>query len=110
VGAAVVLAALWELSPARVRRLRRCHRTVPLAPRGWRADGDCALYGATTGLSCAAMCWALMAACAAFSHSLPVMAVLFGVQLSDRYQRRPSPVLAALAVLGVGLLTIGMRS
>lgn len=110
VGAAVVLAALWELSPARVRRLRRCHRTVPLAPRGWRADGDCALYGVTTGLSCAAMCWALMAACAAFSHSLPVMAVLFGVQLSGRYQRRPRPVLAALAVLGVGLLTIGLRS
>jgi len=108
VAAVVIAAALWELSPVRVRRLRRCHRTVPLAPRGWRADGDCAVYGVTTGLSCAAMCWALMAACAAFSHSLPVMAVLFGVQVSGRYQRRPSPALAALAVLGVGLFAIGM--
>jgi hypothetical protein len=33
-----------------------------------------------------------------------VMAVLFGVQASGRYQRRPSPFLAALAVLGVCLL------
>lgn len=110
VAAVGIVAALWEVSPAKARRLRRCHRTVPLAPRGWRADADCARYGLTTGLSCVAMCWALMAACAAFSHSLPVMAVLFGVQVSGRYQRRQrrsAPALAALAVLsvlGVGLL------
>lgn len=104
VGATVIVAALWEISPARIRRLRRCHRTVPLAPRGWRADADCALYGVTTGLSCVAMCWAIMAACVAFAHSLPVMAVLFGVQVSGRYQRRPVPALAALAVLAAGLL------
>jgi hypothetical protein len=34
------------------------------------------------------------------------MAVVFGVQVSDRYQRRPSPILAALAVLGVCLLSL----
>lgn len=104
----VVMAAavLWELSPVKRQRLRRCHRTVPLRPRGWRADADCAWYGVTTGLSCATMCWALMAACAAFAHSLLVMIVLFGVQLSGRYQRHPSPSLAALAVFGVCLVAI----
>jgi hypothetical protein len=30
----------------------------------------------------------------------------FGVQVSDRYQRRPSPVLATLAVLGIYLLSL----
>ncbi len=103
-GVAMVAAALWELAPIKRRRLRRCHRTVPLAPRGWRADVDCARYGVSTGLSCVTMCWALMVAATAFSHSLMVMTVLFGVQASGRYQRRPSPVLAALAVLGVCLL------
>jgi predicted metal-binding membrane protein len=103
-GVAMVAAALWEIAPLKRQRLRRCHRTVPLAPRGWRADADCARYGVSTGLSCVTMCWALMVAAAAFSHSIVVMSVLFGVQLSGRYQRRPSPILAALAVLGVCLL------
>ncbi len=103
---AMVAAVLWEVSPVKRQRLHHCHRTVPLAPRGWRADADCARYGVTTGLRCAVMCWALMAACAAFAHSFPVMIVLFGVQLSGRYQRYPSPVLAALAVVGVCLVAI----
>ena len=105
-GIAMIAAALWEIAPIKRRRLRRCHRTVPLAPCGWRADADCARYGVSTGLSCVTMCWALMVAAAAFSHSLMVMAVLFGVQASGRYQRRPSPVLAALAVLGACLLAL----
>ena len=101
---AMIAAVIWELAPIRQRWLRRCHHTVPLAPRGWRADADCARYGVTTGMRCAAMCWALMVACVAFAHSLAVMAVLFGVQLLGRYHRRPSPALAAAAVLGGCLL------
>jgi predicted metal-binding membrane protein len=104
-GVAMVAAALWEIAPIKWQRLRRCHRTVPLGPRGWRADADCAYYGVTMGFSCVTTCWALMVAAAAFSHSFMVMTVLFSVQLSGRYQRRPSPVLSALAVLGVCLLS-----
>jgi predicted metal-binding membrane protein len=109
-GVAMVAAALWEVAPIKRQQLRRCHRTVPLAPRGWRADADCAKYGVTTGFSCVTMCWALMVAAAAFSHSLMVMIVLFGVQMSGRYQRRPFPILAALAVLGVCLLSFATDS
>ncbi len=107
--AATAAAALWELAPAKRRWQRRCERTVPLAPRGWRADADCARFGALAGASCVPACWALMAACVVFAHSLPVMAVLFGVQLSGRYRRHPSPVPAALAVLGVCLLSLAAR-
>ena len=103
---AMVAAALWEIAPAKRQRLRRCHRTVPLAPRGWRANVDCARYGVTTGFSCVTVCWALMATSAAFSQSLAVMTLLFIVQMSGRYQQRPSPILAALAVLGVCLLSL----
>ena len=56
------------------------------------------------------MCWALMVTAAAFSHSFLVIAVLFGVQVSRRYKRRPSPVLAALAVLGACLLALAADS
>jgi predicted metal-binding membrane protein len=105
-GLVTATAVLWEISPGRKRRLRRCGLTVPLAPpRGWRADTACARYGVITGLSCVTTCWALMAAVAAFSHSVLVMAVVFGVQISDRYQRRPSPVSTSLAILGVCLLS-----
>jgi predicted metal-binding membrane protein len=104
-GLVMVMAVSWEISPGRRRRLRRCGLTVPLAPRGWRADTACVRYGVITGLSCVTTCWALMAAVAAFSHSVLVMAVVFGVQISDRYQRRPSPILTSLAILGVCLLS-----
>jgi predicted metal-binding membrane protein len=101
----MVVATSWEVSPTKRRRLRRCQRTVPLSPRGWRADSDCARYGVSTGLACVTTCWALMVAAAAFSHSLLVMAVLFGVQINGRYKRRPSLPLAALAVYGACLLS-----
>jgi predicted metal-binding membrane protein len=108
-GAVVAAAALWELAPARRRMLRRCHRMAPLAPGGWRAERDCAAFGAATGGACVATCWALMAACAAFAHSLPLMAVLFGVQLSARYREDRSAALAALAVAAACLLSIAAR-
>lgn len=104
--AGAVAAVSWELAPIKRRRLRRGHRTVSLAPRGWRADSDCARYGFTTGLACVTTCWALMAASAALTHSLVAMVVIFGVQLNGRYLRRPSPLLAALAVLAACLLSL----
>ena len=108
-GLVTAAAVLWEVAPGRRRLLHRCGRTMPLAPRGWRADADCARFGLRSGASCVAVCWALMAACVVFAHSLPVMAVLFGVQLSGRYRRDPSPALAALAVLGICLAALAAR-
>jgi len=103
VALAVAAAVLWELAPARGRRLARCERTVPLAPRGWRASRDCVRFGAERGVSCVATCWALMAACVAFAHSLPVMVILCAVRLAPHHQRLPS---RAFAVLGVCLAAV----
>lgn len=100
VGVTVAAAVLWELAPARRRHLARCERTVPLAPRGWRADRDCLRFGAERGVSCIATCWALMAVCVAFGHSVLVMAILFAVRLAPRHQHHAG---AALAVAGVCL-------
>jgi predicted metal-binding membrane protein len=103
VGVTVAAAVLWELAPARRRHLARCERTVPLAPRGWRAERDCLRFGAERGVSCIATCWALMAVCVAFGHSVLVMAILFAVRLVPRHPRHASP---ALAVAGVCLAAV----
>ena len=109
-GIAMIAAALWELAPTKERQLRRCDRRVPLEARGWRAGRDCASFGASTGIACVATCWALMAACAAFAHSLPLMAVLFGVQVSGRFHQRRSPGVAAAVIFGACLLSIAAGS
>jgi predicted metal-binding membrane protein len=100
----VAAAVLWELAPARRRQLVRCERTVPLARRGWRADRDRLRFGAERGVSCVATCWALMAACTAFAHSVPVMAILFAVRIVPRHPRHPSPALAAAGVCVAALV------
>jgi predicted metal-binding membrane protein len=109
-GIAVAAAVAWEMAPAKRHLLHRCRRTRPIASGGWRADGDCIRFGSAAGADCVASCWALMALCVAFGHSLAVMAALFGVQLAGRYVRRPSPALAAAAVLAVCLASIAARA
>ena len=89
VAAGFALAAGWQLSPAKRRALNACHRTVPLAPHGARADRDCLRHGAWTGARCVTSCWPLMLACALAGHA---PAVLLGVTLmltGERYLRRP---------------------
>ncbi|WP_329686134.1 DUF2182 domain-containing protein [Longimicrobium sp.] len=108
--AVTAIAALWEVAPAAWRQMRGGRRDERVAASGWRADVACARFGAGAGARCGTSCWALMAACVAFGHSLPVMAALFGVQLSARYPHRPVRVLAALAVIGVCAAAITLRS
>lgn len=108
--AAASAAALWELTPMQRRNLRRCWRTAPLAPSGWRADRDCLCFGTSTAGRCLGTCLPLMLAAAAFAPSALVMAVLFGVQVSGRYRVRHSPRAAALAVTVVCLSTIARRT
>jgi predicted metal-binding membrane protein len=57
---ALVLAALWQSTPARQGSLNRCHRLPRLGAFGWAADRDCLAYGFTSGLWCVGACWALM--------------------------------------------------
>ncbi|HVH13589.1 MAG TPA: hypothetical protein VM759_11075, partial [Longimicrobium sp.] len=61
------------------------------------------------GLACVTRCWALMAVCVAFAHSLPVMLAIFAMQMAGRYGRRQIPGLAALAVLGIGVAALAVR-
>ncbi|MDQ6828702.1 MAG: DUF2182 domain-containing protein [Gemmatimonadota bacterium] len=83
---AVVAATVWEVSPIKQRLLRRCEYTMPLAPSGWRAGRDCVRYGARIGLTCVAMCWALMLVCVTAPHAGVVMLAIFGLQVGRRME------------------------
>lgn len=81
---AVAIAFLWQLTPWKRRALVACHRTMPLAPEGWRADGDCLRCGWSIGSACVVTCGAMMLACVAIGHSLPAMVVVTMIAAVER--------------------------
>ncbi|MGH1562833.1 DUF2182 domain-containing protein [Mumia sp. DW29H23] len=105
-GFAVAVAAY--VSPARRRLVRQCAMTMPLAPRGWRADRDCVRYGVATGRRCVATCWVLMTA-VMIGHGLIVMAAatVFGV-LERRRGGDVRRLEGGLVVAGLGLLALAL--
>jgi hypothetical protein len=104
IGAAVP----WEFASAALRRAEGSGAR-PLTERGWRADVECVRRGVVSAGDCVASCWALMAACVAFAHSLPVMVALFCVQVYGRHREPAFPALSALAVLGVCAAALAVR-
>lgn len=108
-GLAIAAAVLWELVRARGWRWRRpAPEAVPHALHVNGEDANPIRTGVTAGSGCVKSCWALMAACVAFSHSLPVMAAFFVVQLHGTYRRPAYPALAALAILAVCLASLAL--
>jgi predicted metal-binding membrane protein len=113
--AVLAVAAAWQLSPAKRRCLRACHRSVPLPPRGWRAEWGSLRFGLRNGAACLGSCWCLMLVMvAAPAGQLLWMAGLAGAVTAERLAPRPRAVtrfvavacaFAALAVLAMaGLL------
>jgi predicted metal-binding membrane protein len=97
---AFCIAAVWQLTPAKTRALRSCHRTLPLAPLGWSADRDSVRFGRLIGVACVGSCWALMAACAATGHSVLGMTFASCVCFAERYQFRPNQRVLAGVIAG----------
>ncbi len=88
--AALGLAALWQLTPAKRRALQACHRTRALPPRGWRASAGVAAYGLRNGGACVASCWAMMLTTAVVGlPSLVWMALLTGLITAERLSTKP---------------------
>jgi hypothetical protein len=112
-GIVIAAAVAWEVAPAKWRQWHGDSQGAGPHVHGGgmetSTDAGGAGPGAAAGASCVASCWAQMAACVAFAHSLPVMAAFFLVQLHGRYRRPASPVVAALAVLGVCLVSLAFR-
>ena len=81
---AILIAVAWQASPWKRRALGNCHRIMPLAPRGWRANWDCLSFGWRIGTACVGTCWALMIVCAVTDHSIWAMCLATIVAIHDR--------------------------
>jgi Predicted metal-binding integral membrane protein (DUF2182) len=104
VSVAFGLAAGWQLTGAKRRILRSCHRTIPIAPYGWRANLDCFRYGWMIGGNCLLSCGALMVACCLAGHSLPAMAGAGSISAAERYMASPHQRLLSIAILAIGFV------
>ncbi len=100
------IAVCWQLMPVRRRAVLACHRTIPIAATGWRADRDCLRSGWMIGVSCMASCWALMFACTLAGHSIPVMLGAMAIGWTERHKARPNQRLfcSGLLLLAVAQL------
>lgn len=91
--ASLAVAVAWQASRAKRRALRQCHRTVPLAPSGWRADRACLAFGFAHGRSCLTSCWALMLVPAAAGHHPAPMLLVALLALCERRSAAAEPLL-----------------
>ncbi len=105
-GAGILAAAVYQLTPAKRRRLTRCLQPVLPPPS---AQARVALSaGLRHGRCCVACCWTLMAALYALGMmSLAWMALLTVLIACERVLPRPVPsvrvVAVVLALLGAGV-------
>ena len=102
--ALLLVAAAWELTPAKWRAVRSCHLPEPLPPRGARADAACVHAGIRYGRRCALACWPAMLAMAVAGHeAVGLMVVVAVVLLAEKLALRPSRLALPAAALFVAL-------
>ena len=111
-GGSLILAAVWELTPAKKRALKACHRTIPLPPDGRKADRACARLGLLYSKACFRACWALMLPMALVGHvGTLLMFMVTGIAVAEEVLRkgyRLTPVAAVmLTVAGMMVLVLG---
>lgn len=102
------LAVCWQLAPAKSHALRRCHKSVPLAALGWRADRDCFAFGLARGLDCVTSCWAMMFAAVLSGHGFGTAVCVQVIALLERRSREPRVVWFAVALAALGLMDLGL--
>lgn len=101
-------AVLWQLTPLKRRAVLGCHRTIPIAANGWRANRDCFHSGWIIGVSCVGSCWVLMLACMLSEHSLPAMLCATAIGMIERNQFRPNQRLLCSAMLLLAVVYVTM--
>ncbi len=111
-GGSLLVAAVWELTPAKRRALKACHRTLPLPPDGRKADRACCRLGVRYGGACFRACWALMLPMMLAGHpGVGLMLVLTGIAVAEEVVRKGYRLASAAAVLltvaGMMVLVLG---
>ncbi|KRE21864.1 DUF2182 domain-containing protein [Agromyces sp. Soil535] len=86
--AAIVAAALWELTPIKRRALARCCRTTPIRLRGASAYRSAAAFGFRNGGACLFACGPAMAVLALAGHPLAATTVVAALLTGEKVWRR----------------------
>jgi predicted metal-binding membrane protein len=100
------LAALWQLSSAKIRAVNRCHGTIPLRPWPPYADRDAIGFGLLHGTRCVRACLPVMVLPMVGGYSLAAMAAISAILLAERARAKPQYGLSAAILLLLGLLTL----
>lgn len=111
-GGSLLLAAAWELTLAKRRALKQCHRTIPLPAGGHKADIACIKLGLNYSRACFGACWALMLPMALLGHvSVILMLAMTGIAVAEEVVRKGYRLAPAAAVLltvaGTMVLVLG---
>lgn len=110
-GGSLLLAAVWELTPAKGRALKSCRRTLPLAPDGRKADMACVRMGLRYGRACFRASWALMLPMILAGRGLFLMLLVTGIGVAEEvvnkgYRLAPGAAVL-LTVAGMMVLVLG---
>ncbi len=100
------LAALWQLSAAKIRAVNRCHGTVALRPWAGDADRDAFGFGILHGRRCVRACLPVMVLPLVGGYGLAAMAAIAAILLAERARERPQYRLSAIALLLLGLVSL----
>jgi predicted metal-binding membrane protein len=112
--AALTVAALWQLSPAKRRALIACHRSRPLPLSGWQASAGAARFGLYNGGACLASCWTMMLLATLAGAGVLLMGVMTVAMSVEKLATQPrraarrigiALAAAALAVVAAALLS-----
>lgn len=104
---ALLVATAWQLTTDKRRALRDCHRSFPLAPRGWDATRSELRFGLRNGYACVRSCWAMMVVMAvATSATVFWMATLTALVSAEKLSRRPRQAIRMSAWLLAGAAVI----
>jgi predicted metal-binding membrane protein len=98
-------AAAWELSAAKRRASRACHRPLPLPLYGWPAERGALLFGLRQGVSCVGTCWCLMLTMVVPGEHLLWMAALTCLIAMERVAGRPRRV-SIITASGLGAAAV----
>jgi predicted metal-binding membrane protein len=104
-GLLFLAAAAWGLTATKRRRLKLCHRYLPLPPRGRAADAACFRFGLYNGRQCVAVCWPVMLAMVP-GHTLAPMLAATTLVTWERVARLPRLRVCAFVVGVAGALVV----
>jgi predicted metal-binding membrane protein len=99
VAAALMAAALWQLTPAKRQALLACHRSLPLPPEGWRASVGAARFGLYNGGACLASCWTMMLAATLAGAGVLWMGAMTVAMSVEKLAVRPRRAARRIAIL-----------